>query len=40
MKESGVDINSFVSEELRLELYSKEVRPACKPLQLLFIRVF
>lgn len=40
MKESGVDINSFVSEELRLELYSKEVRPACRPLQLLFIRVF
>eukprot|EP00891_Asterochloris_glomerata_P003309 jgi/Astpho2/3309/fgenesh1_pg.00054_%23_10_t len=25
MKESGVDINSFVSEELRLELYSKEI---------------
>ena len=26
-----MDINSFVSEELRLELYSKEVRSACQP---------
>ena len=25
MKESGVDVDSFVSEELRLSLYAKEV---------------
>lgn len=29
MKESGVDVDSFISEELRLSLYSKEVGIFC-----------
>lgn len=33
MQESGVDINSFTSSEMRLNMYSKEVRPALPPLQ-------
>ena len=27
MREGGIDIESFVSEDMRLQLFSKEVRP-------------
>lgn len=33
MQESGVDINSFTSSEMRLNMYSKEVGPALPSVQ-------
>jgi hypothetical protein len=31
MKDSGVEVESFVSEDLRLQLYTKEVKPSSSP---------